>query len=141
MIYMLQAEQLEMPPSAMVAYKARAAPFPFQIVLTVGLQSMRQVKARCRSSCKTAFIYDNGGIFGKSEKAWKECHGLPESITYSIIREQTHFKPCILLPNFNQATRFGAQHILYYSGFSLNLQRGHIPRIQLPRNQLSGDAI
>ena len=26
-------------------------------------------------------IYDNGGIFGKFEKAWKKCHGLPKSYT------------------------------------------------------------
>lgn len=26
-------------------------------------------------------IYDNGGIFGKFEKAWKKRHGLPESYT------------------------------------------------------------
>ena len=39
-------------------------------------ESGRAVQKQLRDSVS---IYDNGGIFGKFEKAWKGCHGLPES--------------------------------------------------------------
>ena len=41
-------------------------------------ESGRAVEKQLRESVS---IYDNGGIFGKFEKAWKKCHGLPESHT------------------------------------------------------------
>ena len=41
-------------------------------------RSRRAVEKQLQDSVS---IYDNGGIFGKFEKAWKTYHGLPQSYT------------------------------------------------------------
>ena len=86
-------------------------------------------------------IYNNGGIFGKFEKAWKNYHSFPQSHTL-LHNSRT---------NALQALYFAIQvqpgdevccetHSIQVS-FSLRLLPGHISRLQLPRNQLSSDAI
>jgi hypothetical protein len=87
-------------------------------------------------------IYDNGGIFGEFERAWKKHHGLTESFALLHNSGTNALQALYFAAQLQPGDEVGSpQHLTPVVPALLTILPGHLPRLQLPRNLFSSYAI